>query len=128
MFPQFPLSTIVADLLRTGVPEVTVDNLISRPPPRAPLSPPVSILPSTSTSTSGMTTANRSWFGMNPRPNQTNTESSTSSPASTSPSSSADEKGTTGDPVGSDPETILARRRRRMLDEARERFFSRNAS
>ncbi|CAL8076381.1 unnamed protein product [Calicophoron daubneyi] len=33
MFPQFPLSAIVADLIRTGVPEITVENLVARPSP-----------------------------------------------------------------------------------------------
>ncbi|KAA3672908.1 autocrine motility factor receptor [Paragonimus westermani] len=33
MFPQFPLSTIVADLASTRVPELTVENLIQRPAP-----------------------------------------------------------------------------------------------
>ncbi|TGZ70527.1 hypothetical protein CRM22_003152 [Opisthorchis felineus] len=36
MFPQFPLSVIVADLLATGLPEVTVENLIHRPIPLQP--------------------------------------------------------------------------------------------
>ncbi|KAF5394923.1 E3 ubiquitin-protein ligase AMFR [Paragonimus heterotremus] len=36
MFPQFPLSTIVADLASTRVPELTVENLIQRPAPCTP--------------------------------------------------------------------------------------------
>ncbi|KAA0198080.1 putative autocrine motility factor receptor amfr [Fasciolopsis buskii] len=77
MFPQFPLSTIVADLLRTGVPEVTVDNLISRPSPRVSFSPPVSAAPSASSSTFEMATADRYWIGSNPRANQVRNECTT---------------------------------------------------
>ncbi|VDP77835.1 unnamed protein product [Echinostoma caproni] len=130
MFPQFPLGTIVADLLRTGVPEVTVENLISRPPPVRSLSPSPSLAQSTTVVRSRLSNTGtnvRSLFGganVDQNSGGTSTAEATDSVPAVSFASSTHTN--TEELDGSGPETILARRRRFMLDQARERFFSRN--
>lgn len=48
MFPQFPRSVIIAELLATGVPDLAAENLMARPSPITPTSSSSNMIPTTS--------------------------------------------------------------------------------
>ncbi|CAH8501756.1 unnamed protein product [Schistosoma turkestanicum] len=129
MFPQFPRSVIIAELLATGVPDLAAENLMTRPSPAAPTSSSSNMIPTTSTvvnqnqnSFNAMTNTNRETEG-------TYQVTSNSPYLLTEPlnRTDVDERGEEEEEelAGSDRNSSFATRRKAMLSKARKRFMAR---
>ncbi|KAH8876220.1 E3 ubiquitin-protein ligase AMFR isoform 1 [Schistosoma japonicum] len=120
MFPQFPRSVIIDELLATGVPDLAAENLMARPSPITSNSTSTNVTPTTSTTVyqNNLLTATVTTNGERGGTNL----SSSSRPFVTEPLDTAVDE---NEELDGNRNSSFAARRRTMLSKARKRFMAR---
>ncbi|CAH8849663.1 unnamed protein product [Trichobilharzia szidati] len=127
MFPQFPRSVIIGELLATGVPDLAAENLIARPPPIISASSSINLFSTPIITSAAPSTATTTEYQNNNSLGSvsgSNRDDVTNQPISSSALSSNELLETTDEEEEGSRNLSFAARRKLMLSKARRRFLA----